>query len=101
MTFNGQMRKWENPTYFINICSKCDFRFWVNAAGKELIGCLKKEIAKTFLTGLNPYLFRVEIYARSCETSQKATDESRTELSTYRDILEITDRVKKADVVVV
>ena len=43
-------------------------------------------------------LFREEIYSRSCETLQEAMDDSRAELSTYRDILEITDRVKMADV---
>ena len=55
----------------------------------------EKEIAKMFVTGLKPDLFREEIYSRNCETLQEAMDESRAELSTYRDILEITDRVKK------
>ena len=63
----------------------------------KLIGCIKKEIAKIFVTGLKPDLYREEIYS-SCETLHEAIDKSRAELATYRDILEITDRVKKADV---
>jgi len=35
---------------------------------------------------------------KSTRDLQEAMDDSRAELSTYRDILEITDRVKKADV---
>ena len=73
-----------------------DFRFWVNAAGRAH-RLPEKETAKMFVTGLKPDLFR-EIYSRSFEMLQEAMDESRAELSTYRDIFEITDRVKKADV---
>ena len=58
----------------------------------------EKEIEKMFVTGLKTDLFREEIYSRSCETLQEAMDESRAEVSTHRNILEITDRVKKADV---
>ena len=58
----------------------------------------EKEIGKIFVSGLKPDLFREEIYSRSFETLQEAMDESRAELSTYRDILEIKDRVKKSDV---
>ena len=58
----------------------------------------EKEIAKNFVSGLKPDLFREEIYARSCETLQEAMDESRAQLSTYREFLEFGDRVKKPDV---
>ena len=72
-----------------------DFRFWVNAAGRAH-RLSEKEIEKIFVTGLKPDLFRGEIYSRSCETLQEAMDKSRAELPTYRDILEVTDRAKKA-----
>ena len=74
-----------------------DFTFWVNTAGRAH-RVPEKEIAIFFVSGLKPDLFREEIYARSCETLQEAMDESRAELATYRDILEITGRVKKSDV---
>ena len=61
---------------------------------RELIGFLKT----AFVMGLKLDLFHKEIYSRSCETLQDNMDELRAELSTYRDILEITDRVKMADV---
>ena len=67
-----------------------DFRFWVNAAGRAH-RLLEKEIAKMFVTGLKPDLFREEIYSRSCETLQEVMDESRAELFTCHDILKITD----------
>ena len=71
-----------------------DFRFWVNASGRAS-RLPEKEMAKMFVTGLKTDLFREKIYSRSCETLQEAMDESRAELSTYCDILEITDRVKR------
>ena len=58
----------------------------------------KKETTKIFVMGVKPDSFREEIYSRSCETLQEAMDESKDKLSTYRDILEINDRVKMADV---
>jgi len=99
MAFNGENAKMEKSDLTLSIFVQYvdDFRFWVNAAGRAH-RLLEKEIAKMFVTGLKPDLFREEIYSRSCETLQEAMDESRAELSTYRDILEITDRVKKADV---
>ena len=67
----------------------------INAAGKT--HRLPEKIIM-FVTGLKPDLFREKIYSRRLKTLQEAMDESRAELSTYRDILEITDRVKKSDV---
>ena len=58
----------------------------------------EKETAKMFVTGLKPDLFPEEFYSRNCEMLQEAMDESRAELSSYLDILEITDRINKADV---
>ena len=47
----------------------------------------KKESAKMIVTDQKPDLFREEIYSRSYETLHEAMDESRAELSTYRDKL--------------
>jgi hypothetical protein len=74
-----------------------DFKFWVNVAGMphRLPG---KEIAKWFVNGLKPDIFRAEIYSR---TFQNLDDVIRAEsprkcifLSCYS---EISDRVKKAE----
>ena len=73
-----------------------DFRFWVNAAGRA--HRLPEIEIDFFVTGLKCDLFREEISSRSYETLQEAMDESRAELSTYLDMLEITDRIKMADV---
>ena len=74
-----------------------DFSFWFNAAGRAH-RLTEKEMEKFFVSGLKPDLFREEIYVRSCETLQEAMDESRAQLATYREFLEIGDRAKKSDV---
>ena len=99
MAVNGEYAKMGklNLTLLTFVHYVEDFRFWVNAAGRAH-WLPEKEIPKLFVTGLKTYLFREEIYSRSCETLQETMDESRAELSTYRDILIITDRVKEVDV---
>ena len=74
-----------------------NFKFGVNAAWRahRFPG---EEILEMFVTGIKHDLFRKEIHSRKRETSQEAMDESRAKLSTYRDILDITDLVNKADV---
>ena len=99
MAFNGENAKMEKSDLTLPTFAQYveDFRFWVNTAeGAHRVP--EKETAKKFVSGLKPDLFREEIYARSFQTLQEAMDESRAELATYRDILEITDRVKKSDV---
>jgi len=73
-----------------------DFRFfdyWVNVAGRSHRHP-EKEISKCFVTGLEPESFREEMYSRTFENSDDVIREAREELSTYRDILEVSDHVK-------
>ena len=58
----------------------------------------EKEIAKLFVSGLKPDIFREEIYARSCESLLDSMAETRNELSNYREIMEISDRIKRPEV---
>ena len=46
------------------------------------------------LSGLKPDVFRGEIYSRSFDNLEDVIREAREELSTYRDILEISERNK-------
>ena len=56
-----------------------------------------KEIAKCFVSVLKPDVFREEMYYRSFDTLEDVIREAREDLSTYRDILEISDRIKKVE----
>ena len=49
---------------------------------------------KSFVSGLKPDVF---IYSRTFETSEDVIREAREDLSTYRDILETSDRIKKVE----
>ena len=71
-----------------------DFKFWVNVAGRPH-RLPDKEIAKCFVSGLKPDIFREEMYSRTFENLDDAVREAREELTTYREILDIWDRVKK------
>jgi len=73
------------------------FKFWVMAAGNAH-RIPEKEIAKLFVSGLKPDIFSEEIYARSCESLVDAMAETRNELSNYREIMEISDRIKRPEV---
>ena len=73
-----------------------DFKFWVNVAGRPH-RLPEKEIVKCFVNGLKPDIFREEMYSRTFENLDDVVREAREELSTYRDILEISDRVKKSE----
>ena len=65
-----------------------DFRFWIYVAGRTH-RLPDKEIAKCFVGGLKPDVFREEMYSRSLDTLEDVIREAREELSMYRDILEI------------
>ena len=73
-----------------------DFRFWMNVAGRTH-RLPDKEIAKCFVSGLKPDVFREEMYSRSFDTFEDVIREAHEDLSTYRDILEISDRIKKVE----
>jgi len=74
-----------------------DFRFWVNVAGRPH-RIPDKEIAKCFVNGLKPELFREEMYARSFENLDDVIREAREELRTYRKITDISDRAKRSEI---
>jgi hypothetical protein len=74
-----------------------DFKFWVMVAGNTH-RIPEKEIAKLFVSGLKPDIFREEIYARSCESLVDAMAETRNVLSNYREFMEISDRIKRPEV---
>ena len=63
---------------------------------EDLIG-FKKEIAKCFVSGLKPDIFREEIYSRTFENLDDVIRESREESSIYLNILDISDSVKKSE----
>ena len=70
-----------------------DFKFWVFAAGNAH-RFPKTEIVNIFVTGLKPEIFREEMYSRSFETLVDIMDETRHKLVKYRDIIEISERIK-------
>ena len=76
-----------------------DFKFWVNVTGRPH-RILDKEIANwivNFVNGLKPELFREKMFSQSFKNLDDMVREAREELPTYRDILEISDRVKKSE----
>ena len=62
-----------------------DFWFWMNVAGRTH-RLTDKEIAKCFVYGLKPDVFRKEMYSRTLETLEDFIREAREDLSTHRDI---------------
>jgi hypothetical protein len=74
-----------------------DFKFWIQVAG-EPHKVPEKELAKMFVSGLKPDIFRAEISSRACESLRDAIAESRAELAVYRELLDITERMKKSEV---
>ena len=54
-----------------------------------------KQKLKCFVSGLKPDVFREEMYSRTFEILEDVIREAWEKLSTYRDILEISDRIKK------
>jgi hypothetical protein len=74
-----------------------DFKFWVQVAGKPH-KVPEKELAKMFVSGLKPDIFREEISSRACESLRDAITESRSELAVYRKLLDITERMKRSEV---
>ena len=67
-----------------------DWRFWLLVCGREH-AVPDREMAKIFVQGLKPDIFREEISSRACGDLATAIRESRDELATYRDLLDITD----------
>ena len=74
-----------------------DFKFWLMEAGNAH-RLPEKEIAKIFVSVLKPDIFCEKIYSRSCESLVDVVVETRHELSKYRDIMEIFDRIKRPEV---
>ena len=65
-----------------------DFKFWVMAS-REIERLFK------FLSVVKPDIFREDIYSRSFEILVDVMAETRHELSNYRDIIEISERIKR------
>ena len=65
------------------------------SSGCWLLGMLssapEKEIVKIIVNGLNPDIFRQDIYSRPFETLVNVMDETRHDLTNYRDIIEISN----------
>ena len=74
-----------------------DFRFWMMNVTGHTHRLADKEIAKCSVSGLKHDVFREEMYSRTFETLEDVIREAREELSTYRDILEMSDRIKKVE----
>jgi len=72
-----------------------DFRFWMNVAGRDH-RLPDKEVAKNIVGGIKPDVFE-KMYSRSFETLSDVIHEAWEELSTNRDILEISDRIRKVE----
>ena len=66
--------------------------------GWEYSSAPEKEIVKFFVNGLKPDIFREEIYSSSFETLVDVMAETRHELSNCRDIIEISERIKRPEV---
>ena len=73
-------------------------KFWVLAAWNAH-RLPEKEIVKIFVSGLKSEIsWGSEIYSRSFVTFVDVMAETRHELSNYRDIIEISERIKRAEV---
>ena len=84
-----KMLKWSNRTSLNTYVQYVeDFKFWLLAAGNAH-RLPEKEIVKMFVSGLNPEVFRKEIYSRSFEALVDVMAEKRHELANYRDNIEI------------
>ena len=97
---NGVFAKMQNASDLsLNTCVQYveDFKFWVMAAGNAH-RLPEKEIVNFFVSGLKPDIFREEIYSRSCKNLVDVMAETKHELSNYRDIIEISDRIKRPEV---
>ena len=50
-----------------------------------------------FVSGLKPEVFREEIYSRAFETLVDVMAETRHELANFRDIIELSERIKRPE----
>ena len=73
-----------------------DFKFWVLSTGNTH-RLPEKEIVKMFVSGLKPEVFREEIHSRAFETLVDVMTETRHELANCRDIIEISERIKRPE----
>ena len=94
MIKNAKMEK-SNLTLSTYVQYAEDFKLGLMWRG-GLIG-FRKKLQNVLLNGLKPDIFREEMYSRTFENSDIVVWEARKELSTYRDILEISVHVKKSE----
>jgi hypothetical protein len=73
-----------------------DFKFGIQVAGMAYKPP-EKEVAKCFVQGLRPDLFRDEMQSRAFETVDQAIVGAREALSHFRDILEASMRLRLSD----
>ena len=57
----------------------------------------EREIVKMFLSGLKQEVFREEMYSRAFETLVDVMAETRHAFANYRDIIEISERMKRPE----
>ena len=83
---------------FEHLCSIVveDFKFWVMAGLAHRIP--ENEIVKCFVNRLNPEIFKEEMFSMSCDTLVEVMAATRADLATNRDILEISEQIKKPEV---
>ena len=58
----------------------------------------ENEIVKCFVNRLNPEIFKEEMFSMSCDTLVEVMAATRADLATNRDILEISEQIKKPEV---
>ena len=80
---NGKVRPFPPNLKYVE-----DFKIWVYVAGR-LHRIPEKEIAKCYVSGLKPAIFREEMNSRTFENLDDVVREVSEELSTYRDIVVI------------
>ena len=54
----------------------------------------EKEMVKCFVSGLKSEVYMEKMFSRSCDTLVEVMDATRTNLTTYGDILEILGKIK-------
>jgi len=91
---NAKWRNRTHPNTYVQYME--DLKFWVLASGNDH-RLPEKEIVKIFVSELKPDIFREEIYSRSFETLADVMAKTRHELSNYRDIIEISERIKRPE----
>jgi len=88
-----KMQRWRNRTNLSIITSNC--------GGFQVLGlssgeCSSAPKMKMFVCGLKPEVFR-EVYSRAFETLVDVMADTRHELANYRDIIELSERIKRPE----